>query len=116
VGQTHWALGVVDFKLGKVAYWDSLGAEHKNFGSGIIRYLKDEWEDKKVGEFPYDLRIENDADVPTQHNSYDCGVFTCMFAEAATRKGAVLDFAQDDIEDCRLLIVSQIVRGSIERV
>ena len=115
VGQTHWALGVVDLKQQKVAYWDSLGAEHKEFCKAIIQYLKDEWADKKGGEFPFEFSIDRDGDIPTQHNSYDCGVFTCMFAEAATRRGAFLDFSQDHIEECRLVMITQILRGAIVR-
>ena len=115
VGKNHWALGVVDLKNERIEYWDSLGADHKRFKQWILKYLEDEWKDKKAAKpFPYSFGKQSDshAEIPNQHNSYDCGVFTCMFAECITR-GADPDFTQDDIEEARLLIAYQIHRGTI---
>lgn len=114
VGRTHWALGFVDLKKERICYWDSLGGDHPQFKKFILQYVQDEWADKKEGSFPYNFTDEGgyDQEIPMQSNSYDCGVFTCLFAECLSRDRGV-DFDQDDIADARLVIASQIGRGSI---
>ncbi|KAI9326858.1 hypothetical protein BDR26DRAFT_955219 [Obelidium mucronatum] len=51
----------------------------------------------------------NDEDIPVQLNSYDCGVFTCMFAECCSREGG-FDFAQTDMPTIRRRIVYEILQ------
>jgi sentrin-specific protease 1 len=113
VGKNHWALGFVDFKRQVISYWDSLGSDHLGFREKIDRYLQDEWADKHKGEdYPFKFDTEHDTDVPGQSNGYDCGVFTCMFAECLAR-GVQPDFDQTDIKESRLVIALQISRSSI---
>ena len=113
VDKNHWALGFVDFTEKIISYWDSLGGDHPKFKQWMQQYLKDEWKDKKGSEeFPYSFSFDDTTEVPHQTNSYDCGVFTCMFAECLTR-GRGIDFDQDDISDCRFVIALQIARKSI---
>lgn len=112
VGRTHWALGFVDLKKEKVCYWDSLGGDHPLFRKLIKQYMHDEWVDKKEGAYPYLLTDDFDDEVPMQSNSFDCGVFTCMFAECLARDRGI-DFDQDDVADARLVIAEHIARGSI---
>jgi sentrin-specific protease 1 len=47
-------------------------------------------------------------DIPQQHNGYDCGVFACMFAEAASRRSKFL-FTQEDMPSLRRRMVYEIL-------
>jgi Ulp1 family protease len=80
---------------------------------GLMQYLKDEWRAKKGGELPnqdeWDL-VTCKADTPQQRNGYDCGVFTCMFADFLSM-GRPLAFSQQHITQCRERIALSIMRG-----
>ena len=64
----------------------------------LLRYLTDEVRDK-TASVPFDAtewRCEVVADAPQQLNSWDCGVFTCMFAHYLSA-GRTPAFTQDDM-------------------
>ena len=51
-------------------------------------------------------------DIPQQLNGYDCGVFTCMFAEYLSRK-AKMTFNQSHMPLFRQRIVYEIVKNNL---
>ena len=59
----------------------------------MCRYLKDEWK-AKVGEGEFDgsewTDFNDNANTPTQDNSYDCGVFTSQFMRCLSMRGKLL--------------------------
>ena len=86
------------------------------FVRGLFQYLKDEWKDKKMGgDFPnadeWQL-ISTTGETPMQHNGFDCGVFTCIFADFISM-GYDVAFNQEHINKCRNLIALSIARNCI---
>ena len=118
IGKNHWALGVVELKERCIKYYDSLSPHtvHASFAEYIIRYLEDEFRDKRkdqpcpdfLGTFTTCL-----VDPPQQRNGYDCGVFTCMNAECITAGRYWIDFDQSMIPEMRRKIAAQISAGRI---
>ena len=119
VGRNHWALGFVDMKNKVVRYYDSLaaGTVHTRFSEFILKYLEDEFKDKKKGEecpqFTTEFSTEPAEDIPQQRNGYDCGVFMCSFAECLANGRDWVDFDQSFIPDMRRKIISQILSNKI---
>jgi sentrin-specific protease 1 len=117
IGRNHWALGVVDLGEKTVCYYDSLAANtiHSSFSEYMIRYLEDEFRDKRrdaecpdFKEFTFPL-----VEPPQQRNGYDCGVFTCMNAECIVSGRDWIDFDQSMIPDMRRKMIIQIKQGRI---
>ena len=107
---THWTLGCVNIRDKKIEYYDSMGGSSDNFNKIMKQYIQDEWNDKivlgntknrrnninknrnnsnnnnsgkSVKKFDIsEWECENRGNsIPQQNNSYDCGVFTCKFAD-----------------------------------
>lgn len=79
----------------------------------IMRYIKDEHEDKKKEPLPEAEEwrlIPCEPGTPRQRNGYDCGVFTCMFADFLS-KDCPLVFGQDHVNQCRERIALSILQG-----
>jgi Ulp1 family protease len=116
IGRNHWALGLVDLKNKRIRYYDSLaaGTVHTGFAEYMIRYLEDEFRDKKKGEECPDLKFVCDpVEPPQQKNGYDCGVFTCMHAECLAAGRDWIDFSQNDIPEMRRKILNQIIENKV---
>eukprot|EP00927_Polykrikos_kofoidii_P085244 TRINITY_DN9218_c0_g1_i1.p1 TRINITY_DN9218_c0_g1~~TRINITY_DN9218_c0_g1_i1.p1 ORF type:complete len:887 (+),score=139.97 TRINITY_DN9218_c0_g1_i1:268-2661(+) len=114
VGESHWALGVIDFKAKGFRYFDSMFCNpHRNFVTFLRKYVEDEHKSKKSSPFPgidsWDL-IKHKDPVPQQRNGFDCGVFTCCFADYFSASKP-LDFSQADMPTLRLRIASRLVQG-----
>jgi sentrin-specific protease 1 len=80
----HWTIAVVFMQEHKIQYYDSLGGSGKHYLHTLLRYLQDEHLDKKRTPMPspelWNL-VPCTEDTPRQLNGYDCGAFTCMFAD-----------------------------------
>ena len=57
--------------------------------------------------------VAHKREVPQQKNSYDCGVFTCLFAEYLLR-GRPMDFHANDIEFFRKRMALCTLRGELD--
>lgn len=113
VGGSHWTCAVVYMEEKRIQYYDSLGGDGYGYTSGLMRYLKDEWASKKGGELPDADKWEivgTVESVPHQQNGYDCGVFTCMFADFLSLDRP-LSFNQMHINQCRERIALSILNG-----
>ena len=75
----------------------------------MIEYLKCEYQDKKndIGDWKIWNLVSCQDDTPSQTNSYDCGVFVCMYIHfiADNRE---LNFNQDDVSSYRKFIAYQL--------
>ena len=117
----HWTLAVVNFKLKRFEYYDSLRGPPEATLDNLRRWVCDESLDKK--QTAYDLSgveqpspplpllhkcgtalspslvstgwtdVAHKSGTPEQRNGYDCGVFMTRTAEYLARDG-VLDFSQ----------------------
>lgn len=114
IGEMHWALGAIDLRAKGFRYFDSfISKPHPNFVPFLQRYLGDEHKSKKGGPMEgldkWRL-LDMEPPVPQQNNSYDCGVFTCFFADRFS-SGRPLDFDQDDMPDLRVRLASRVVKA-----
>jgi hypothetical protein len=84
--ENHWLCVVVNMEERRIEMYDSrVSSLQATSGvlESIFRYLQDEHLDKKKTPLPgLDewMLISSPDGTPQQNNSYDCGVFTCMFA------------------------------------
>lgn len=113
VGEMHWALGAIDLRHKGFRYFDSfISRPHPNFVPYLRRYLADEHKSKKssslegLEDWPL-LGIDN---LPQQKNCYDCGVFTCFFADRFS-SGRPMDFTQDDMPDLRTRLTARVAKA-----
>ena len=83
LGNEHWATAVIDFEMKTIKYLDSLGRNGDRYLYALLMFLMDSW--KKLNHQTILPQVEkwkligHTYDVPQQQNSYDCGVFCCMF-------------------------------------
>lgn len=114
IGESHWAMGVIDIRENGFRYFDSMFCKpHRNFVPFLRHYVQDEHKARKGKEIQgiedWDL-IRHKTPVPQQNNGYDCGVFTCFFADYVSA-GRELEFDQDDMPDLRLRLCARVVRA-----
>ena len=79
----------------------------------IFRYLEDEHLDKKktaLADSEEWALVRCQTDTPRQKNGFDCGVFTCMFADFLS-KDCPLVFGQGHVDQCRNRIALSILEG-----
>ena len=114
VSNMHWTCVVVYMEEKRIQFYDSMGGDGMYWIKGLMKYLKDEWKAKKGGELPdadkWKLVAET-PDAPRQENGFDCGVFTCIFADFLA-KDCPLHFSQKHITQCRQRIALSIMKGS----
>jgi Ulp1 family protease len=83
----------------------------------LQRYLSDELatlgiRDETINPRQWRL-VAHKRQVPQQNNGFDCGVFTCLFAEYVSN-GRPMDFSPYDIEFFRKRIALCIHRGEAD--
>ncbi|KAI8612855.1 hypothetical protein BC830DRAFT_1161778 [Chytriomyces sp. MP71] len=104
----HWCCSVINFRLKRIEYYDSLYGGNALLFRLYRGYLQAESQDKRKKPFDFDEWTDYcPKDIPGQENGHDCGVFTCMFAEYASR-GADFDFAQRHMSYLRQRMVYEI--------
>mmetsp|Transcript_19417 Transcript_19417/g.45152 ORF Transcript_19417/g.45152 Transcript_19417/m.45152 type:complete len:409 (-) Transcript_19417:114-1340(-) len=112
INAMHWTCGAINLRDKCFYYLDSMNqAPPSTFVPFLRRYLNDEHQAKRgkplegVDEWGW-----VPMDVPQQENGYDCGVFTCCFAECLS-SDRHFNFDQSDITDMRLRIAARIILG-----
>jgi Ulp1 family protease len=69
--------------------------------------------DKKNTPFDYTgWTIAQPKNIPAQENGYDCGVFTCIFAEYSSR-GEPFDFSQSHMKYFRQRLIYEISQAEL---
>ena len=76
-------------------------------------YLEQESQDKRGIEYDTSDWECDTPKVPTQENSYDCGVFTCMFMEY-TARGQEFYFCQEHMPYLRTRISLEILNCKLK--
>ena len=76
---SHWCLAAANFVDKEILYYDSLHNDNFTCLKSLHSYLTQAQQLQVKGEI-IEWRIINCKDIPEQHNSFDCGVFTCMYA------------------------------------
>jgi sentrin-specific protease 1 len=117
----HWTLIWIDMDLRAVYYLNSLcSVENFDFVkkcfNGVKDLLKRSYavysDQTKVTLDLNDWKFSKFKNLPQQNNGYDCGAFICMFARCICFD-LEINFKQDDISNCRLLIEEEIKKFEI---
>ncbi|CAJ1894774.1 unnamed protein product [Cylindrotheca closterium] len=112
-GGMHWMCGVIHMQKKRIQIYDSMGSGGHKYLQCLFKYVQDEHKDKKKCPMPdiddWEL-VGTTSDTPRQRNGFDCGVFTCMFADFVSKE-CPLVFSQEHITQCRERIVLAIMKG-----
>ena len=119
IGSMHWTLAVIHMTERKISFYDSMSGPYgKGICQALFRYIQDEWNNKKSPQiFPekHQWILEpQPPNIPQQENCYDCGVFTCMYADLISRNIPLL-FTQEQITACREHIALSILQGNVKK-
>ncbi|CAK5103726.1 unnamed protein product [Meloidogyne enterolobii] len=109
----HWCLVVIDLEERKMDYYDSLHQDNFECLELLQEYLINESMEKR--QIPLDMngwQFNFLRNIPPQGNLSDCGVFSCLFAEYASRR-APITFTQEHIPYFRERIAYQILRKEL---
>lgn len=109
----HWSLVVINKIEEKFQYLDSLKNKDFEVLENMARYYVDEVKDKNREDIDISSWKLECVDVPTQTNSWDCGVFMIKYADFYSR-GLGLFFEQDDMPYFRKRTVNEILRLKAE--
>jgi sentrin-specific protease 1 len=113
-GRMHWMCAMIDMTKKKIYMYDSMGSNGMHYLKSLFQYIQDEHMAKKGVPLPdvdkWEL-IGHQPGTPCQRNGYDCGVFTCMFADFLSREWPLV-FTQEHITQCRERIALSIMQGS----
>uniref|UniRef100_A0A914WLX7 Ubiquitin-like protease family profile domain-containing protein n=1 Tax=Plectus sambesii TaxID=2011161 RepID=A0A914WLX7_9BILA len=108
----HWTLIVVDMRQRRMSYYDSMGNDGSKHLKAIREYLKGYFAEKKPAERFVPFTMVNEKKLPRQHNTWDCGVYLCQYAEHLSR-GAPLSFVQADMARFRLQMERELKEGRL---
>jgi len=107
----HWCLACVSIKRKRIEYYDSMGGTNIHCRKCLRQYITDEYKLKYSKEL--DLSEWTDhapgSKVPQQQNTYDCGVFMCIFAAHVTQNKS-FGFSQNDMPFFRKRIMLDILQ------
>lgn len=113
MGNSHWIAACIFMQEKRIEIFDSMGGSGRVYLQALLQYLDDEHKSKKNCPLPdrdqWEL-VSTRPETPRQRNGYDCGVFTCMFADFVS-KDCPLVFTQDHIHQCRHRIALSIMKG-----
>lgn len=107
----HWCCAEINFKEKSIFYYDSLHNNNKACLKLLLEYVFEEYKDKKGAVFDSEnWTLFSPKNIPCQQNGYDCGVFTCIFAEYRSRN-ADFTFSQKNMNYFRDRISYEIIKG-----
>ena len=108
----HWILACIRMSDREICFFDSVNGRHMGIYRNLVRWLGDEYADKKGKAFTSGNGwVCKHIRVPQQENDYDCGLFLCVFAayQSINRK---CDFEQKDITRFRTWLTGKILESS----
>ena len=116
----HWFLVAIQMKERKLFYCDSLHGDRRKYLKAINQSLIDEaiyrerfdllTEDKLQFKHPFTLEKYPSDKMPTQTNSYDCGVFVIMMINFIIDNIPLENLKQRDMATYRINLACDIIR------
>ena len=101
----------IDTRTKTVNYLDSLkGSRQRSPAPGIFKKFIEKYYRDKGEKVNFKVKVRKDA--PVQGNGFDCGVFTCKYAERES-KGEKQDFKQEDLFQARNWMTRELVQGKL---
>lgn len=101
LGNSHWTCAAINFRRGRIEYYDSMGGRNYRLVEKLRDYLHQEMKDK--GKTFQGTAVDIDAldeyyganTSPQQRNGFDCGIFVCATLEQLSRRDPHYPFDQD---------------------
>ena len=88
ISNTHWTLANINFINLEIEYLDSMGDRGTIYTNTLLKFIEDEHMDK-LGEILPNKEewktISRGTSTPQQPNTFDCGVYVCIYADAFSR-------------------------------
>jgi Ulp1 family protease len=116
VDSCHWILLTADMMECRISVYDSLSIGGMKYAEAFLRYLREE-AISKTGCSLDELTGGKEwsminATCPQQDNSFDCGVFMCIFLECYALNIPIY-ITRNNVEDCREKIGGDLLRGKL---
>ncbi|KAG5671082.1 hypothetical protein PVAND_001296 [Polypedilum vanderplanki] len=108
----HWTLIIVDFGECKIISYDSIGGKNIDNTKEMIKYMKQEYLEKKKEKKSFDYLAFEYVTCPHQTNSYDCGVFISYFAKCYGMLKSP-SFVQKELKLIRTMMTYEILNSQI---
>jgi sentrin-specific protease 1 len=108
----HWALVVVFVQKKRVQYFCSSGEAGRDVMGAVFDYLQKHHlsvRGRVLSDIPKWKLINCSTKTPRQNNGYDCGIFTCMFADRLMQSRNNTLFTQSDMNYYRRLMLMCLV-------
>ena len=96
---SHWILAVIDFRRHEIQIYDSFHGLNEPVVNKINEFLRYQG---------IEMMRATIAQVPSQHNGYDCGVFVMKFGRCIMLQEDIMSFSQKDIPYIRNKIYSEL--------
>ena len=110
----HWTGLIADMKERRIQYYDSLGGTGRDYMEAMLEYLGKEH--MRLYGCSMDKTgwclIPSKRSLPRQSNTYDCGVFLCLFFDYLSSKRP-FNFSAIDMPLARRRIAKSILDGKI---
>ena len=117
IRNTHWVLAVVYVNEKRICYYDSLISEDKTYRDlyfhSILRWLHDVALLKSYHFNQNDWELEEQTNIPQQHNSFDCGMFVLAYCVFIAKDLDLHSFSQNDMPSFRTSFENHIRQGYI---
>jgi hypothetical protein len=109
ISQSHWSCVIADIQTCTITYYDSMLGNGDRYMHSILHYLQDDWMRTRGYDMPHVRQwvLRNDKEIPVQDNSYDCGVFVCLFATCMVLDCG-MEFDQSDAPTMRMKLAQLI--------
>eukprot|EP01027_Heterolobosea_sp_BB2_P023931 GEZU01036000.1.p1 GENE.GEZU01036000.1~~GEZU01036000.1.p1 ORF type:complete len:661 (-),score=139.66 GEZU01036000.1:41-2023(-) len=114
----HWTCAVINLRDKRFEYYDSMNGSARTHLQNLKRYIEDENRDKrKEAEFKSwnadDFEFYNPKDsTPQQRNTWDCGVFSCKFANFVAQD-LRFTFSQKNMQYFRKRMALEIIKKKV---
>jgi hypothetical protein len=113
----HWGLTVVDVRMGRMIYLDSVSSGRESRAASVFSKLADYFHTEHVanprcaGTSRPIFRTRVSQSMPLQENGSDCGLFLCVAADYIA-KGKNTDFSQKDMRYFRQRVHYELIVGA----
>jgi len=105
----HWCLAVINLKLKRFEYYDSLGGLDHRCVKNLRKYIEQEYREKKNSKIDLSQWVDYyPTNIPHQENGYDCGVFMCRYANSVSLDEK-FSFSQKDMKYFRKRMALDII-------
>lgn len=125
IGNFHWILAVIYMEHQAIYLFDSMSSSthSKRILNALLQFLRHEMIFRKTTSLAESdainanwTLVDSMTRCPQQDNSYDCGVFTTMFADKLSKNDSLTTCVQGEALNYRELMAAAIINLAVEYV